>query len=37
MFGDVGNEVVIEEFLVGDELSILFFCDGIMIKFLFVV
>ncbi|KAK4196156.1 phosphoribosylglycinamide synthetase [Triangularia verruculosa] len=31
-FGDAGNEVVIEEFLVGDELSILSFCDGTTIK-----
>lgn len=27
-FGDAGKEVVIEEFLEGDELSILTFCDG---------
>ncbi|KAF7874968.1 hypothetical protein EAF04_002141 [Stromatinia cepivora] len=27
-FGDAGDEVVIEEFLEGDELSILTFCDG---------
>ncbi|KAF2665963.1 phosphoribosylamine--glycine ligase [Microthyrium microscopicum] len=27
-FGDAGNEVVIEEFLEGDEISILSFCDG---------
>ncbi len=27
-FGEAGNEVVIEEFLDGDELSILSFCDG---------
>ncbi|TVY85202.1 Bifunctional purine biosynthetic protein ADE1 [Lachnellula suecica] len=27
-FGDAGAEVVIEEFLEGDELSILSFCDG---------
>lgn len=31
-FGDAGNEVVIEEFLTGDELSILSFCDGYTIK-----
>ncbi|KAK3900915.1 phosphoribosylglycinamide synthetase [Staphylotrichum tortipilum] len=31
-FGDAGSEVVIEEFLVGDELSILSFCDGTTIK-----
>jgi phosphoribosylamine--glycine ligase/phosphoribosylformylglycinamidine cyclo-ligase len=31
-FGDAGNEVVIEEFLTGDELSILSFCDGTTIK-----
>jgi phosphoribosylamine--glycine ligase/phosphoribosylformylglycinamidine cyclo-ligase len=28
VFGDAGNEVVIEEFLEGDELSILTFSDG---------
>ena len=27
-FGDAGSEVVIEELLLGDELSILTFCDG---------
>lgn len=27
-FGDAGDEVVIEEFLEGDELSILAFSDG---------
>ncbi|KAF2720685.1 phosphoribosylamine-glycine ligase [Polychaeton citri CBS 116435] len=27
-FGDAGNSVVIEEFLEGDEISILTFCDG---------
>ena len=31
-FGSAGSEVVIEEFLEGDELSILSFCDGITIK-----
>ncbi|KAK4034903.1 phosphoribosylglycinamide synthetase [Parachaetomium inaequale] len=31
-FGDAGDEVVIEEFLTGDELSILSFCDGTTIK-----
>jgi phosphoribosylamine--glycine ligase/phosphoribosylformylglycinamidine cyclo-ligase len=31
-FGDAGDEVVIEEFLTGDELSFLSFCDGEMIK-----
>ncbi|KAK3374977.1 phosphoribosylglycinamide synthetase [Podospora didyma] len=31
-FGDAGSEVVIEEFLTGDELSILSFCDGTTIK-----
>lgn len=31
-FGDAGNEVVIEEFLEGDELSILSFSDGYTIK-----
>ncbi|KAJ4424714.1 Bifunctional purine biosynthetic protein ADE1 [Gnomoniopsis sp. IMI 355080] len=31
-FGDAGDEVVIEEFLTGDELSILSFCDGYTIK-----
>ncbi|CAG8971941.1 hypothetical protein HYALB_00003276 [Hymenoscyphus albidus] len=31
-FGDAGNEVVIEEFLEGDELSILTFSDGYTIK-----
>ncbi|KAK3944294.1 putative bifunctional purine ADE1 [Diplogelasinospora grovesii] len=32
VFGDAGDEVVIEEFLTGDELSILSFCDGKTIK-----
>ncbi|KAH8895167.1 phosphoribosylamine--glycine ligase [Thozetella sp. PMI_491] len=31
-FGSAGSEVVIEEFLEGDELSILSFCDGNTIK-----
>ena len=31
-FGNAGDEVVIEEFLTGDELSILSFCDGTTIK-----
>lgn len=31
-FGDAGDEVVIEEFLTGDELSILSFCDGYTIR-----
>jgi phosphoribosylamine--glycine ligase/phosphoribosylformylglycinamidine cyclo-ligase len=31
-FGSAGNEVVIEEFLEGDEISILSFCDGRTIK-----
>ncbi|TVY43581.1 Bifunctional purine biosynthetic protein [Lachnellula occidentalis] len=31
-FGDAGNEVVIEEFLEGDELSILTFSDGVTFK-----
>lgn len=31
-FGSAGDELVIEEFLTGDELSILSFCDGETIK-----
>jgi phosphoribosylamine--glycine ligase/phosphoribosylformylglycinamidine cyclo-ligase len=31
-FGDAGNEVVIEEYLEGDELSILTFSDGYTIR-----
>lgn len=31
-FGDAGSEVVIEELLLGDELSVLTFCDGYTIK-----
>ena len=31
-FGDAGNEVVIEEYLRGDELSFLTFCDGYTIR-----
>jgi phosphoribosylamine--glycine ligase/phosphoribosylformylglycinamidine cyclo-ligase len=27
-FGDAGKSVVIEEFLSGDEISLLTFCDG---------
>ena len=31
-FGDAGGEVVIEELLLGDELSVLTFCDGYTFK-----
>ena len=31
-FGDAGNEVVIEEFMTGREVSVLSFCDGKTIK-----
>ncbi|KAF4472279.1 bifunctional purine biosynthetic ade1 [Fusarium albosuccineum] len=31
-FGDAGDEVVIEELLIGDELSVLTFCDGYAIR-----
>ena len=31
-FGDAGNEVVIEEYLQGEEFSILTFCDGYTIR-----
>jgi phosphoribosylamine--glycine ligase len=31
-FGDAGNEVVIEEFMTGREVSVLAFCDGKTIK-----
>ena len=31
-FGDAGNEIVIEEFMTGREVSVLVFCDGKTIK-----
>jgi phosphoribosylamine--glycine ligase/phosphoribosylformylglycinamidine cyclo-ligase len=31
-FGEAGDEVVIEELLIGDELSVLTFCDGYTIR-----
>ncbi|KAK3179246.1 Bifunctional purine biosynthetic protein ADE1 [Lecanicillium sp. MT-2017a] len=31
-FGDAGSEVVVEELLLGDELSVLTFCDGYTIR-----
>ena len=33
-FGDAGNEIVIEEFMTGREVSVLAFCDGKTIKFM---
>lgn len=31
-FGDAGNEIVIEEFMTGPEVSVLCYCDGTQIK-----
>ncbi|MFR5619957.1 MAG: hypothetical protein ACLTJ5_14415 [Clostridium sp.] len=31
-FGDAGNEIVIEEFMTGREVSVLCYCDGTHIK-----